>query len=146
MSDLAMTRALSFRHSVAALFIAGFIATIIFHQAVAGVWYLMGVVPRPPFNFAPTAPLGVPAIWSLAFWGGVWGILYGWVENKFPSGAMYWIAAAVFGALGPTLVGRIVVAPIKGQPIDLNMVGLLRGFLINGVWGLGTAALLRWRP
>ncbi|HEX9463884.1 MAG TPA: hypothetical protein VGB82_14895 [Alphaproteobacteria bacterium] len=145
MSELAMTRALSFRHSIASLFIAGFIATIVFHQAVFSVWYLMGTVPNPPFNFARTAPFGVPAIWSLAFFGGLWGIAYGWVENKFPDGAMYWIAALIFGALGPTLVGRLIVAPLKGQPIVLDF-SLWRGFLINGVWGLGTAALLRWRP
>src|SRR5258708_30388229 len=116
MSELAMTRALSFRHSIASLFIAGFIATIVFHQAVFSVWYLMGTVPNPPFNFARTAPFGVPAIWSLAFFGGLWGIAYGWVENKFPDGAMYWIAAQIFGALRPTLVGRLILAPPKRQP------------------------------
>src|SRR5258708_36482928 len=117
MSELAMTRALSFRHSIASLFIAGFIATIVFHQAVFSVWYLMGTVPNPPFNFARTAPFGVPAIWALAFFGGLWGIAYGWVENKFPDRAMYWIPALIFGPLAPTLGGRPHVGPPQGHPI-----------------------------
>lgn len=144
-SGVAALRPAGFRHSVLSLFIAGFLATMIFHQAVAGLWYIGGMAPTPPYNFHPTAPFGVPQIWSLAFWGGVWGILYGWVENKFPSGAPYWIAAIVFGAIAPTLFGRIVVAPIKHLPIDLALPGLIRGFEINGVWGLGVAAFLRWR-
>ena len=146
MSDLALGRALSFRHSILSLFIAGFVATILFHQTVSGIWYIAHMSPNPPFDFKPIPPLGVPRIWSLAFWGGVWGIVYGWVENRFPDGAKYWIAAIIFGALAPTLFGRLVIAPLKGAAINLSLPGLWRGFQINGAWGLGVAAVLRWRP
>lgn len=146
MTDIAFGKNSYFRHSLLSLFLAGFLATIIFHQAVAGLWFLTGMAPNPPYNFTPTAPLGVPAIWSLAFWGGLWGIVYGWVENKFPVGAKYWIAAILFGAIFPTLFSRIVVSPLKGQAIDLALPALWRGFQINAAWGLGVAAFLRWRP
>src|SRR3546814_2115930 len=66
---------------------------------------------------APTRPFGVPQVVSLAFWGGVWGFVFSWVEPKFPRGAGYWIAALLFGAIFPTLVAWFVVAPIKGQPV-----------------------------
>ncbi len=138
--------ALSFRRSILSLFIAGFVATLLFHQTVAGIWYLLHMSPNPPFDFRPTAPFGVPKVWSLAFWGGLWGIVYGWVENRFPDGLKYWIAAIVFGALAPTLFGRIVIAPLRGAGINLTLASLWRGFLINGVWAFGVAAILRWRP
>ena len=134
-----------FRHSPLSLFIAGFLATMIFHQAVAGVWYLTGVVPNPPFNFHPTAPFGVPKIWSLALWGGAWGVVFGWVEAKVPDGLKFWVAAILIGAIVPTLFGRIVIAPIRHVPINLALTSLYRGFEINGAWGLGVAAFLRWR-
>jgi hypothetical protein len=48
-------------------FIAGFLATLIFHQlALALLWWL-GIAPFAPFSMAATRPLGVPAVISLAF-------------------------------------------------------------------------------
>jgi hypothetical protein len=138
--------ALPLRHSPVHLFIAGFIAVLVFHQGWSTIMYLGGFSPNQPFSFRATAPFGVPQIWSIAFWAGVWGIVYGLVENRFPSGWQYWAAAFVFGALAPTLFGRFVLAPLRGQPINWDLIGAWRGFLSNGVWGLGTAVLLRWRP
>ena len=57
-------------------FVAGFLATLIFHQLTLWVLWSMGVAPFAPFSMAATKPIGVPAMFSLAFWGGVWGILY----------------------------------------------------------------------
>jgi hypothetical protein len=61
----------------------------------------------------------------------------------------YWLAWLVAGALGPSLVALFVVLPLKGKPIAAGgnpsfIVGALR---LNGVWGLGTALVLRllWR-
>jgi glucans biosynthesis protein len=55
-------------------FVAGFLATLIFHQlTVAGLWE-PDIASFAPFSLKPTWPLGMPARVSLAFWGGVWGI------------------------------------------------------------------------
>jgi hypothetical protein len=51
-------------------FIAGFAATLIFHQlAVALLWWAGGAVRS---FFHGSDPFGLPAMISLAFWGGVW--------------------------------------------------------------------------
>src|SRR3546814_19529065 len=94
---------------------------------------------------APTEPCGVPKVISLAFWVGVWGFVFSWVEPKFPRGAGYWIAALLFGAIFPTLVAWFVVAPLKGQPVAGGFVPgrMMIGPLVNGAWGIGTAILYR---
>ena len=55
-------------------FIAGFLSTLVFHQGVLALFWLAGALPRAPFDMTPAPPLGVPAVMSLAFWGGVWGV------------------------------------------------------------------------
>jgi hypothetical protein len=70
-------------------FIAGFLATLIFHQVVMALLWKMGMAPRPPFQTAPRPPFGVPAVFSLAFWGGIWGILFAGIDRYFPHKANY---------------------------------------------------------
>lgn len=124
-------------------FIAGFIAVLVFHQAAVGVLHLAGVVPNAPWSFAPTAPLGVPAVLSAAFFGGLWGILLALIEPRFPRGAAYWIAAFVFGAVAPSLVVWFVVQPLKGLPIGNGFpaTGVAIALFVNGCWGFGAALL-----
>ena len=126
-------------------FIAGFFATLIFHQlAVALLWWA-GVAPFGPYSMTPTQPLGVPAVISLAFWGGVWGVLFGLIDNRFPTGGGYWLTAFVFGAILPTLVALLVVLPLKGRPAGggWHAALLLTAVLINGAWGVGTGLILK---
>lgn len=97
-------------------------------------------------------PLHVPAVISLAFWGGLWGIVFVLAEPwiaRCPGG--YWVGAIVFGAVFPTLVAWFIVFPLKGIPVagGFHFPGLLVGPIINGLWGLGTAwfllLLTNWR-
>lgn len=125
-------------------FIAGFLATVIFHQLVLALLGWAGIAPFGPFSMQATQPLGVPAVISLAFWGGVWGILFELIHNRFPRGGGYWLTAFLFGAILPTLVALLVVLPLKGRPIGGWQPALLiTAFLINGVWGVGTAWFLK---
>jgi hypothetical protein len=57
----------------------------------------------------------------------------------------YWIAWLVAGALGPSLVALFVVLPLKGKPVagGGNLKLIVGALLLNGVWGLGTALVLR---
>jgi hypothetical protein len=126
-------------------FIAGFLATLIFHQLIVALLWWAGVAPFGPFSMAATQPFGVPAVISLAFWGGVWGILLGLIDNGFPRGGGYWLTAFLFGAILPTLVALLVVLPLKGQPIGggWQPALLATAFLINGAWGVGTGLILK---
>jgi hypothetical protein len=123
---------------VAIGFIAGAIGVLIFHQAIILLMYLLGLLPSPPYSMKATAPFGVPQILSSAFWGGLWGIALVWLMSTLRAADRLWVAV-LFGGVLPTLVGILVVTPLKGgDPVArLQLAMLSRGFLINGVWGLG---------
>ena len=125
-------------------FVAGFLSTLMFHQAVIGLFYLAGIFSRAPWNLAPVPPLGVPSVLSLAFWGGVWGIPI-WYLMRHATGTAYWMRAIVFGAIGPTVVAILVVARIKSGTFDAvsDVKFWIGGLIVNGAWGLGLAMLMR---
>jgi hypothetical protein len=130
-------------HRVVIGFIAGFLAVLLFHQPVLALLVSLGVSKAAVYSLQATAPLGVPQIVSIAFWGGVWGVLFALIEHRLPRGAPYWICAFLFGAILATLVAWFVVAPLKGQPVagGWQAARMLTGVIINGAWGLGTALL-----
>jgi hypothetical protein len=135
----------SFETRLASGFIAGFLATLVFHDAVVALLWSMGFAPVVPFPMAHTHPFGVPAFLSLAFWGGVWGMLFALVEFRFPHGAAYWVTAFLFGAYLPSLVAFLIVLPLKGKPMGggWHLPLLVTAFMSNGAWGVGTGAILR---
>jgi len=131
-------------------FVAGFLATLIFHQLILALLWALKIAPFGPFPMAPTRPFGVPAVFSLAFWGGIWGIVYALIDRRFPAGLGYWIIAFLFGAIFPSLVALLVVLPLKGKPVGGGWMPalLITAFLINGAWGVGTGLIHRfilWR-
>ena len=123
-------------------FVAGAIGVLIFHQGVLLVMHAFGLVPFAPYAFDPTPPFGVPRVFSLAFWGGVWGIVLVWFMGRVRGADRLWVAI-VFGGVLPSLVGMFVVTPLKGGVITLGAAIMLRAFVINGAWGLGTALTYR---
>jgi hypothetical protein len=149
-----MARSASLQSSASATrllygFIAGFLATLVFHQLGLLLLHIAGMTPGTPYNTHRAAPFGVPQFVSLAFWGGVWGIVFVLVERyiaRSPGG--YWVGAIVFGAIFPTLVAWFVVLPLKGLPagFGFHFPGVFVGPIVNGLWGLGTAVFLRWMP
>jgi hypothetical protein len=126
-------------------FVAGFLATITFHQI--GIWILhaVGYIPFAAWNTAPRAPFGVPSVISLSFWGGVWGILFVLIERwlaRFSGG--YWVGAVMFGAIVPTLVLMFVVFPLRGQPVGAGFAAnlIVTFVIVHALWGVGTAVFL----
>ena len=126
-------------------FIAGFVSVLLFHQGMLALLHAVNFAPRAPYSTTPTQPLGIPQIWSNAFWGGIWGLIWVTFAPRFRHDKNYWLAALLFGAIFPTLVAWFVVAPLKDQPIagGWKLAGIVTGLLVNGTWGVGTAGLLR---
>jgi len=123
-------------------FVAGFLATLVFHQLALWVLHAAGIAGRGPFDVKPVPPFGVPSVISLAFWGGVWGIVMIPAIARV-KGPMYWIVAILFGAILPTLVAAFVVAPLKGMKLPATPANVATGLIVNGAWGLGTALIYR---
>lgn len=125
-------------------FTAGFLSTLVFHQGVILLFYMMGAISRAPWSLAATPPFGVPAVVSLSFWAGVWGIVL-WPVLRAATGAAYWVRAIVLGAIGPSAVALFIVFPLKGGAFAAGwdpkiIIGAL---IVNGVWGFGLALLIR---
>lgn len=122
-------------------FLAGAIAVPIFHQLAVLALYSAGYVPNAPFRTNPVAPFGVPTILNQAFWGGMWGLLFGAIMMARPRLSPLIVGVAV-GILGAALAGLTWIALLRGQamPItDLNR--WWRPVVINGTWGLGMGVI-----
>jgi hypothetical protein len=124
-------------------FVAGFLATLLAHQPMLWLLKLAGITERTPYAMQGVPPFGVPAVISLAFWGGVWGVIMIPLIARVRGEAAYWLTAALFGAIFPTLVAVAVVAPLKGAPMKGGPAMLLMGLAVNAAWGLGTAFFFR---
>lgn len=120
-------------------FISGAVSVLLFHQGAAALLHALALTPNAPYSLRGTAPFGVPQVWSLAFWGGVWGVLLA-ISLARLHGASFIVAAALFGAVLPTLVAWFVVAPMKGQHIAAGFapMAMAIGPIVNAAWGLGT--------
>ena len=119
-------------------------AAIVISNVIGGGIFFVPVivaqlVPRPAFSFAATPPFGIPQLWSLAFWGAVWGVVLAIALARL-DGARLIVAALIFGAVFPTLVAWFVVAPLKGQPVAAGWApaAMAIGPIVNAAWGLGT--------
>jgi hypothetical protein len=125
-------------------FAAGFVSTLTFHQGTLALLHVAGLWPKPPFPMTPTAPFRVPAVISLAFWGGIWGVLT-WLVIRHQTGADYWLAATVFGAILPSIVALFIVFPAKRMPVagGGSPKVIIPVLILNGMWGLGVAVLMK---
>ena len=125
-------------------FIAGFLSTLVFHQGTLTLLWLSGVTPRTPYGMGRVPPLGVPAVVSLAFWGGVWGAMI-WPLVRDAAPGAYWVRAVALGALAPSAVALFIVFPLKGMPMaggwDPKII--IAALILNGAWGLGVAVFIR---
>ena len=122
-------------------FLAGFVATLVFHQPALWLLHLAGMTPRTPYAMRAVPPFGVPSVLSLAFWGGVWGIV---MIAAIGKARAFYFVATVFGAVLPTLVAAFVIAPLRHMPLPGSPAKLLAiGLIVNAAWGLGTAVLYR---
>jgi hypothetical protein len=126
-------------------FVAGALATVVFHQAMILLLHYAGQTPNFPWSMRPTGPLGVPAIVNSMFWGGLWGVAYMAVARFIPIGADL-LRGAVYGLIGPFLLGNGVLVPLfKGGAYFWggDVKRMVLGALIGAGFGLGLAVFLR---
>ena len=138
-------------HKIVYGFIAGAVATLVFHQCMYAILTAAGWLSQPPWRMTPVPPLSVPWVINLAFWGGLWGIPFALIYDRLGAwlgGAGAWLRGIMFAALGPLLIGSWIIAPlIKGQPLlaglapQRMLVGVLLNALAYGA-GLGITYLL----
>lgn len=117
---------------------------LVFHQGLILILHAVGSLPFTPYSLKGTAPFGVPQVVSLAFFGGLWGIALILIMEKIRGADRLWIAL-IFGGVLPPLAAAFIVTPLKGGNIAdwFEWRHILFGFVINGVWRLGTALAYR---
>jgi hypothetical protein len=125
-------------------FVAGFVSTFVFHQGLLTLFYFAALVPRAPYDLRAVPPLAIPAVISLAFWGGAWGVAI-WPFLKHMTSPAYWVRALVISAIASGSVTLFIVFPLKGMPMagGWNPKVIVSTLMLNGTWGLGTALLMR---
>ena len=89
------------------------------------------------------APALTPVmIYTRAFWGGLWGVLF---LLPFFKGSVF--KRGFFMSLGPTLVQLLVVFPFKAHKgylgLDLGLLTPVLVVLFNAAWGWAAALWLR---
>lgn len=135
-------------------FICGALAMIVFHEGTQLVLYhqfqllrALGVPeafrpPSPGFSLRPVPPYGVPDLLSLAFWGGVGGVVLAGLTRwaRMPD----LTTGLLLGAVGVTVLELTVFAQARGAPIWAgNGITWTRMALLNGLYGWGAAFLMR---
>ena len=118
-------------------FIAGAVSALTFHAFAWWVFYLIGMQAIPPY---PTRPnmISVPLFISLAFWAGVWGMIMVWLAPRL---AQSFLIVCLIVSLAASVVQVFALPPLRGGSITWDMIGILRSFIINGVWAVGVAII-----
>ncbi len=135
-------------------FVAGSVSVLIFHQLGFLIANELGLLKVQLYSLRPVPPLGVPAILSSAFWGGLWGIVAAFVVPRLPQavdGPLGWM---LFAGVIVTVVNWFIVLPIKGLPVGggFRMPAVVIVPLVYAFWGFGmwviaglVRRVLRWQ-
>ena len=125
-------------------FLAGALSHLIFQGGLGSVLYAAHQVPALPWSLMPVPPLGIPKTLSLAFWAGLWGVVYAVLEPRLTARLGWWAGGLVFG-LAPLVAYWFVVLPLKGFGIGggfhLARVPIETAFHV--VFGIGVAIIFR---
>jgi hypothetical protein len=128
-------------------FVTGFLSVLLFHQLALLLFHSIGFAPAKLTAYAmkATQPFGIPRVWSLAFWGGVWGVVLVLFVSFFRHRIGIWGTALLFGAIAPSLVNWFIAMPLRGEPVGggWQLNGIVMSLILNGIWGLGTILLYR---
>ena len=127
---------MEFARRAGAGFAAGAVSVLVFHQGIWALLHALGLMP-PAFPTAPVPPFGVPRVYDLCFWGGLYGAAFGVVFPRLPARGM-WFQGLILGLIAE--LGALFLVPaIKGLPLAFGGATrvILISTLINGPWGIG---------
>ena len=125
-------------------FLSGALSNLVFQSGLLALLYAAHVVPALPWSLAPLPPLGVPRSVSMAFWAGLWGVAYAFLEPRLTA-RLGWLPGGLVFGLAPLAVYWFVVLPLKS-------LGIGGGFhpgmfpleiALHLVFGFGTAIAFR---
>jgi hypothetical protein len=122
-------------------FIAGVIATLVFHQGTIWLLQFGPGFPFPAWRMSDNA-YGVPAVLALSFWAGIWGVPLAWLLAARPAWPQL-LTGAVLGSVVPSVWGWTVIATMRGGAMfaggNLRIIALV--LFVNAVWGWATVLL-----
>lgn len=123
-------------------FAAGALSHLIFQGSLGTVYHLAGLIPGLPWSLDPVAPLGVPRSASLAFWAGLWGMLFGAFQPQF-SPRLGLLGSSLAMGIAALLGRWLIVLPLKGEAIAEGFVpqAMLVFIGFHLAFGIGVALL-----
>ncbi len=125
-------------------FFAGFVAVLIFQQPVLALFFGLGFTTQAPYSYVTTLPMGMPYIWVRAFYGGVFGVVLGGLDQGFIARDRLWRSVAIYGAIAPTALEWVLSLALPHQPLGgaWTIGNIVTPFIINAAWGVGAELLL----
>ena len=127
-------------------FAAGFLSHLVIEGALGAGLYAAGLIPSLPWSLAPVGPLGLPQSLSLAFWAGLFGVLYVLLEPWLAARLGQWQGGFFYGLVVPLSCDWFIVLPLKGYGIGggFHPAAVPIDIALNAALGLGAVAIFWW--
>jgi hypothetical protein len=127
-------------------FAAGFLSHLVIEGAVGAGLCAAGLIPSLPWSLTLVPPLGVPQSLSLAFWAGLFGVLYVLLEPWLTAWFGRWQGGLFYGLVVPLSVDWFVALPLKGRGIGggFHPEDVPVDIALNASLGLGAVVLFWW--
>jgi hypothetical protein len=142
--------------------IAGLLSVLLVHQVISLLLLNAGLLPPATqvYNMAPLADVpaavvdafrriglaGVPTLFGVMAWGGLWGFMFGLLYPSIPGGLSI-IKGLLFGVLVVILSAWVGFPLLRGQPLfagyftDYNAMRLVPGAAVEVGFGTGLGLL-----
>lgn len=141
--NLAWRQALTVKSALLG-FVAGVIAYATAHELISLWLFNAGYSARIPWSTEPSIISGSPQIIVDAASAGLWGMIFALISYVTPRPSVAVLRGALFGLVGPALIGGLVVVPIMhGAPpfggVDIHSIWPI--LLVGAGFGAATAWL-----